>query len=108
MISGRTESELVDQNEIEVKELMEILYPKCSDNPIPVTGYSVMSSDGSWMPAERSIWESWTGLRAVWNNEYHGSVKLFGGSEGTPPYTGSRVCRCKICQEHVASNHKPN
>ena len=40
--------------------------------------------------------------------EHHGPIFLMGSPDGTPPYTGRRVCLCPTCQEQVEPRYRPN
>ena len=63
---------------------------------------------GVWKEVDGTTFRSWTGRRMINGEEHHGPVFLLGAPEGAPPYTGSRVCGCSQCQEHVAPRFRPN
>jgi len=58
-----------------------------------------------WILAEEDVFGSWTGLRRKNGEEVHGPIYPLGGKTF---YTGSRVCGCKACQEHVEAKFKKN
>lgn len=65
-------------------------------------------SNESWVIVDKETWRSWTGLRRVFGIEYHGAVYNYLTPEGSPPFTGKRICKCSTCQEHVAAPMKDN
>lgn len=77
------------------------------DAPLPATGLQVHDGD-TWMPATREVWRSWTGLRAVWGQPWHGPVYAMSSKDDTVPWDGPRVCRCSACQAHVSPPDRPN
>lgn len=83
------------------------LSPSPTDEIIPHVGLEICLSGEDWIPSSMLLWRSWTGLRRVWCMEYHGPVFSFESPERTP-FTGRRVCGCKICQEHVECKYRHN
>lgn len=63
-------------------------------------GAEILSGD-AWVAADKDTWRSWTGHRRIWGIEYHGPVYNYLSPEGSPPYTGRRVCPCAECQSNV-------
>lgn len=78
------------------------------DDAVPVTGMDVEVGDGTYIPADKNTWRSWTGLRKLLGQDFHGPVYNFGSPEGSKPYAGFRTCSCSKCQEHVAVAFKYN
>lgn len=77
-----------------------------SDVVVPTNGLSVMVED-MWLPSPTDAWNAFTGRRAVWGVEWHGTVKAI-DAKGDVPWTGPRVCRCPTCQTHVEDKYRPN
>lgn len=86
-----------------IQEAFNTSSPAEASNP----GLTVEVSD-VWLPVTRDVWSAWTGRRSVWGIEYHGPVTALGAPEGSPPFTGPRVCRCDTCQAHVDPTQKSN
>jgi len=61
-----------------------------------------------WLPVEYAVWRSWTGRRMLWGHEFHGPVYLVDSPSDAEPWTGSRACGCKACQQHVQPSMKMN
>lgn len=61
-----------------------------------------------WVPTTREEFRSWTGRRRISGVEFHGPVYVYGSVEDSQPYTGHRVCGCKICQTYVEPMFKSN
>jgi|DEB19_MinimDraft_3_1074340.scaffolds.fasta_scaffold16538_2 hypothetical protein len=62
---------------------------------------------GAWVEVDEDIFISWTGLRRINGEDYHGPVYNFNSGSETP-YAGSRTCKCGVCQEHVEPSLKAN
>lgn len=60
----------------------------------------------AWVPADKDIWEAWTGLRRINGEDYHGPVHPVTHPDRI--WTGSRVCPCKTCQAHTEPKLRPN
>lgn len=50
---------------------------------------------GNVVAVDRSLWSSWTGIRYLNGEEYHGDVYVMGTKT---PYEGPRLCTCDTCQ----------
>ena len=87
-----------------------------ADVPLPeklhdvaeATGPLEILSGDKWIASDKETWRSWTGLRRAWGIEYHGPVYNYLTPEGSPPYTGKRICRCGKCQESVEPTLRDN
>jgi len=80
--------------------------PTCPDGPRP--RLLEIEAGGQWVEVDEATWRSWTGRRMVNGAEHHGPIFLMGSPDGTPPYTGRRVCLCPTCQEQVEPRYRPN
>ena len=54
-----------------------------------------ISMGGQIIPVDKFLWNSWTGVRYLNGDEYHGPVYMMGTSK---LYDGSRICKCMTCQ----------
>lgn len=89
-----------------VEKLVLLTTPRVFDDSIGTKVFQVELSD-AWVEVDESIFASWTGMRRINGEDYHGPIYNFNsGSE--VPYTGVRTCKCKICQEHVEPSLKAN
>lgn len=77
------------------------------DAQLQDTGLSVML-EGCWIPADRSLWRSWVGRRALWGIEYHGPIFDVESKNDDRPYEGPRNCGCKTCQSSVEPASRKN
>lgn len=58
----------------------------------------------TWVLVESDIFDSWTGLRKINGEDYHGPVSYLEGGV----YRGARVCGCDVCQSETDPKHKKN
>jgi hypothetical protein len=58
--------------------------------------YEIQCSNGSIIAVDKSLWNSWTGIRYMNGEEYHGTVFVMGTQK---PYGGTRICTCNTCQK---------
>ena len=103
-----TPGNIFEQVSAELEEMFKVpANPLPTDEIIPHVGLEVNIAAEEWIPATKVLWRSWTGLRKVWGMEYHGPVYNIDRDDSVP-FSGKRVCGCKICQEHVSPELKPN
>lgn len=72
------------------------------------TGLQIEVMEGEWEHSDLRTWRAWTGLRRLWNVEYHGPIYVIDSAADSRPYAGKRTCRCAVCQTHVAATTKSN
>lgn len=105
----------MDATELEeiMKSLGNISLPKgdvvATDSLEHSSGLQVWDEEvSSWIPVQRPLWRSWTGMRAVWGIDYHGPVYSIDSKTDSVPWTGPRICPCDKCQQHVSSESRTN
>ena len=86
-----------------MKEQMISMFPTDDVAANPILEVKVAEN---WVPADKDIWDAWTGLRRINGEDHHGPVHPI--SHPDRVWTGSRVCGCKTCQVNVAPAHRPN
>jgi hypothetical protein len=72
------------------------------------TGLEIEVKPNEWENSDLRTWRSWTGRRKIWGIEHHGPIYIIDTKDDSTPYTGSRLCKCSICQEHVDPRLKSN
>lgn len=77
------------------------------DDSIGTIIYQVKYGE-DWIETPETIFRSWTGLRRINGDDYHGPVYNFNADETGMPYTGNRTCGCMICQVDVEAKFKKN
>jgi len=94
-------------NEQNAKEKLVLLGPPRTFDDSPGQKVLQVKLSDSWVEVTDDIFRSWTGDRRINGEDFHGAVYNFQDATNTP-YTGSRACGCKICQEHVLPHLKMN
>jgi len=103
-----TTGSLFEQVASDLEDMLKVpAVPLPTDEIIPHVGLEVNVAADEWIPATQVLWRSWTGRRKVWGMEYHGPVFNIDRDDSVP-FSGKRICGCKICQEHVSPEMKPN
>lgn len=63
-------------------------------------------AESSWVETTEDIFRSWTGLRRINGEDYHGPIYGFGSIDDSVTYAGHRTCACKVCQQYVEPKFK--
>lgn len=77
------------------------------DDSIGDVVYQVKLND-EWVETTEAIFRSWTGLRRLNGEDFHGLVYNFGTDITSGPYTGARSCACGTCQAYTEAKFKKN
>ena len=86
------------------ERINQILVDKKPTDDVATDDVREIDFHGKWILAEEDIFRSWTGLRRINGSDHHGPVQYMEGGL----YTGSRVCGCRTCQEHVEPKFRKN
>lgn len=65
-----------------------------------------LSESNNWIEVTEDLFRSWTGLRRVNGEDYHGPIYNFGSDDVV--YSGARTCGCSVCQSTVTAVLKVN
>jgi hypothetical protein len=65
-----------------------------------------LSESDTWIEVTEDLFRSWTGLRRINGEDYHGPIYNFGSEDSV--YSGSRSCGCSVCQSTVTAALKVN
>ncbi len=87
--------------------LNEVIPERIFDDSVGSTVYQVNHGE-EWVEVTEAIFRSWTGLRRVDGEEYHGPIYNFGAHGDSTIYSGTRACFCGACQETVEPKLKTN
>lgn len=61
-----------------------------------------------WFEVTENVFRSWTGLRRINGEDYHGPIYHFGSEDDSKPYNGTRSCGCNTCQQSVSPKLRMN
>jgi len=65
-----------------------------------------LGENDTWIEVTEDLFKSWTGLRRINGEDYHGPIYNLGSNDVV--YSGSRTCGCSICQSTVTAVLKVN
>lgn len=90
-----------------VTTLDEMIPVRAFDDSVGSTIYQVNHAE-EWTEVTEAVFRSWTGLRMINGEPYHGPIYNFGTDGNSSIYNGSRACSCGVCQSTVDAKLKSN
>ena len=93
-----------------LEEVIDVLQHTYSEMPKVEehTGLMIELSQGEWEHSDYKTWRAWSGRRRIWGLEHHGVIYFINSKDDSNPYTGSRICKCSVCQTDVHPTIKAN